>query len=844
MGKFYTSVIPYGDTILHRGVDENGERFSYRESFSPRFYVPAKAKTKFRSLEGQYLEEVSFGGMGDARDFIKRYNNVPNFEIFGNIDYVYQFIGDSYAGDIDYDLNKVVIAFIDIETTCELGFPDVRNPEEQVNAITMRVGDRRWVFGLGEFHIDDENIECFAYDEEEQLLDGFITKWREIDPDVVTGWNVKFFDIPYLVSRIDKLLGSSAANLLSPWKRIREKNIGTMNGDQLTYEIQGVATLDYYDLYKKFTFVNQESYRLDHIAFVELGERKLSYEEFDSMSEFYKKDFQKFVEYNVKDTDLVYRLEEKMKLLELSFALAYSAKVNFNDVFSQVRTWDCIIYHYLRDHNIMIPPKKNQEKQYQYEGAYVKEPIAGIHDWIASFDLNSLYPHLIMQYNISPETKVDMPIVPGNPHCITANNILLGSAHHMKGPQKCDQELTKRTQQGYSVAANGTCYTKEYQGFLPSLMDKLYQERKMYKKKMIECQKRQQAGEDMGNEIAKYNNFQMVRKIQLNSAYGAIGNQYFRYFDVQMAEAITTSGQLSIRWIADHLNAYLNKTVETEDYDYVVASDTDSVYLRLGNLVDKVCGGKSKSEVVDFLDKACEQIIEPYIEKAYNLLAVKMNAFANKMIMGREVIADKGVWTAKKRYMLNVHDSEGVRYAEPKLKIMGIETTRSSTPQVVRDALKETIALILQTDNDTVIDYIDKFRKEFKSLPIEDIAFPRGVKGLKKYHCPSHIYKKSTPIAVKGSLIFNRKLKDMGLDKKYTSIREGDKIKFVYLKVPNLFGERVISFSSGFPKEFELDRFVNYDMQFEKAYLEPLSNILDTINWHTERINTLESLFG
>ena len=380
-------------------------------------------------------------------------------------------------------------------------------------------------------------------------------------------------------------------------------------------------------------------------------------------------------------------------------------------------------------------------------------------------------------------------------------------------------------------------------------MEKLYKERKMYKKKMIDCQKRQQAGENLENEIAKYNNFQLVRKIQLNSAYGAIGNEWFRYFDVDMAEAITLSGQLSIRWIADKLNEFLNKTVGTEDYDYVVASDTDSVYLRLGNLVDKVCGSRPKSEVVEFLNKASEEIILPFIKKQYDKLASMMNAYENKMVMDRECIADKGVWTAKKRYMMQVFDSEGIRYDEPKLKIMGIETTRSSTPQVVRDSLKQSIRLILTTDENTVIEFIEDFRKKFNSFDPEEIAFPRGVNGMDKYQDMSMIYTKSTPIAVKGSLIYNHYLDELKLNKKYRKIIDGDKIKFLHLIKPNPLGgvagqDQVVAFPNSLPKEFGLIEFIDYDTQFGKSFLEPIKNILEKIGWNHEHVSTLEEFFA
>ena len=845
--RFYTNIAIRGKNILARGYESTGDAFKEKIEFRPTMFVPTTKETKYKTLNGLCVEPFQPGNINDTRDFIEKYQDVSGFDIYGNTDFIYQYIGENYKGEIDYDPARIKVAIVDIECESEYGFPRPEVANERINAITVDFNGWIYVFGLGEFELDDSSydgkLRQFVFETEEELLNSFLSTWNLESPDVITGWNVRFFDIPYLVNRIEKVLGEGESKKLSPWNITKERSIRKMNRENQTYELVGISTLDYYELYKTFTYVNQESYRLDHIAFVELGEKKLSYDEYDSMATFYRNDFQKFIEYNVKDVELITKLEDKMKLLELAVSLAYAAKVNFMDVFGQVRTWDCIIYHYLMEHNIVPPPKRASKKNTQYAGAYVKDPIVGMHDWVVSFDLNSLYPHLIMQYNISPETKINNKKLP-----VCPDTVLLG---------------VRPNTGNFSVAANGTCYTKEHQGFLPALMDKLYKERKMYKKKMIECQKQLEEIPKMNmptlgrgalhskltKDIAKYNNFQLVRKIQLNSAYGAIGNEWFRYFDVDMAEAITLSGQLSIRWIADKLNEFLNKTVGTENYDYVVASDTDSVYLRLGNLVDKVCVGKSKSEIVDFLNKASEEIILPFIKKKYDELASLMNAYENKMVMDRECIADKAVWTAKKRYMMQVFDSEGIRYETPKNKIMGIETTRSSTPQVVRDNLKKAISLILTTNEDTVIEFIESFREKFNGFEPEEIAFPRGVNGMNKYSNSSTIYEKSTPIAVKGSLIYNYYIKNKKLHNKYRQIVDGDKIKFIHLKKPNPLGgiagtDQVIAFPNSLPKEFKLDDFIDYEMQFQKAFLDPIKNILDKIGWNHEQVSSLEDFFG
>ena len=583
------------------------------------------------------------------------------------------------------------------------------------------------------------------------------------------------------------------------------------------------------DLYKKFTYKAQESYRLDHIANVELGQKKLDHSEFDTFKDFYTGNWQKFVEYNIIDVELVDRLESKMKLIELAITMAYEAKVNYNDVFYQVRTWDAIIYNYLKRRNIVIPPKVGGSKDEKYAGAYVKEPIPGKYDWVVSFDLNSLYPHLIMQYNISPETLLDEK----HP-TVNVDRIL-------------NEEITFELYKDNAVCANGAMYRKDVRGFLPELMEKMYGDRVIFKKKMLKAKQEYEKTptKALEKEIARCNNIQMAKKISLNSAYGAIGNQYFRYYKLANAEAITLSGQVSIRWIENKMNQYLNNLLSTKDEDYVIASDTDSIYLNMGPLVSKFFANKSgnKTAIVSILDKICQEKLEPYIDSCYQNLANYVSAYDQKMQMKRENIADRGIWTAKKRYILNVWDSEGVRYEEPKLKIMGIEAVKSSTPAPCRKMIKDGLKLMMTGTEDDVIKFIDRSREEFKKMSPEQIAFPRSVSDVVKYRSHSSIYSKGTPIHVRGSLLFNYYIKKNKLDHKYSLINNGEKIKFLYLKKPNTIHENVISFIQDFPHELGIDKYIDYDLQFEKAFLEPLKTVLDSIGWSIEKTVNLELFF-
>jgi DNA polymerase elongation subunit (family B) len=822
-----------GDHFLVRGY-ENGRHFMTREKFYPTLFVPSKKNTQYKTLNGEYVEAVQPGTVRECRDFIKKYDGVEGFDISGNDRYIYQYISETYPEDeLKFDISKIKVTTIDIEVASENGFPDVESAAEEVLLITIQDYNTKQIrtWGLGKFNNQQSNVNYRSFTNEYDLLNDFISWWmiEENTPEVITGWNSELYDIPYLVRRIDRVLGEKLMKRMSPWGLVTETEKFIIGRKHIAYDIGGVSQLDYLNLYKKFTYKAQESYRLDHIASVELGSKKLDHSEFDTFKDFYTKGWQKFVEYNIVDVELVDRLEDKMKLIELALTMAYDAKANYSDVFSQVRMWDTIIYNYLKKKNIVIPPKEKSDKDEKYAGAYVKEPIPGMYDWVVNFDLNSLYPHLIMQYNISPETLVEQ-----RHPSVTVDKIL-------------NHEIDFEPYKEYAVCANGAMYRKDVRGFLPELMEKIYKDRTIYKKKMIAAKQEyeKKKTKELEKEIARCNNIQMARKIQLNSAYGAIGNQYFRYFKLANAEAITLSGQVSIRWIEEKLNKYLNKVLKTNDVDYVIASDTDSIYLNMGPLVGTVYKGREKTteSVVSFLDKVAQVELEKHIESCYQELADYVNAYDQKMQMKRENIADRGIWTAKKRYILNVWDSENVRYEEPKLKMMGIEAVKSSTPAPCRQMIKDGLKLMMSGTEEQVIKFIDKCRSDFKKLPPEQIAFPRTASDVRKYRSHSDIYAKGTPIHIRGALLFNHYIKEKNLTNKYSPIGNGEKIKFIYLKKPNIIQENIISFIQDFPTELGLDKYIDYELQFEKSFLEPLKSILDAIGWKTEQTTTLESFF-
>lgn len=843
--RFYTNVHLHKGEFLIRGY-ENGERVQYTVPCEPFLFTTDRVSLEeFKTLQGRTVYKKVFDNPYEARNYIKDNSDISGKEIYGMTNWTYPFINEHYSGEVDYDAKKISVVSIDIEIEAEGGFPDISTAERPLTAITLAKNGKYVVFGYNEYTVTDENVTYLRCKDELDLINKFITVWRskQFLPDVVTGWNVEFFDMPYIINRITRLVGPESAKRLSPWGLLSEREVEIAGKTFNIPIIVGLTILDYLQLHRKFSFTNQESYKLDHIAFVELGEKKLDYNAlgFDNLNDFYKNDFQNYINYNIRDVQLVDKLEDKLKFIEQVFALAYDAKVNYLDTFTSVRMWDVIIHNYLINQGIVVhnfDVAERREKDKQIVGAYVKDPQLGMHKWVVSFDLNSLYPHLIMQYNISPETYR------GTFSALATDS---GIEKILNGALNDLSIRNEMKSQNYTVAASGCYFDRDYQGFLPKLMDQMYNDRVKYKKLMIEAKKKYEANPsyELEKEIARCHNMQLAKKIQLNSAYGALGNMFFRWFDPRYAESITKSGQLSIRWMEIKINEYLNKTLKTSGVDYVLAVDTDSMYITLDKLVQHAAPNLDTEKTVKFLDRFCEQVLEPYIDKCYEELALYVNAYAQKMKMKREVIANKGIFTAKKRYILNVYNSEGVQYAEPKLKMMGIEAVRSSTPASCRTLIKKAIKLIIEKTEDDLINFIAQERDEFKKLSFDEIAFPRGCKELDKWQDKSggKIFKPGTPIHVKGAILYNHAMKERGLDKRYDLINKGDKIKFCYLKSPNYLGEHVITTPGKLPKELELDQIIDYDKQFEKAFIEPLKGILDVIGWETERRSTLEGFF-
>lgn len=862
--KFYTYANQIDSKIYHRYIDGERSYIEVIKDFPIDLYVK-NTNGQYRSLLGDKLSKIEFNDISSARKFIYDQNKAQ--EVFGQTNLLYQFLGKTYD-HIEFDIKKIRILMIDIETSYSNEFPDPEKANEAILSISLRLfGTKKTVvFGYKNYTGTIENLIYNHCDDETDLLMKFQKMFKMINPHVITGWNVKGFDIPYIINRSTKIIGEQFTNKYSPFCKETSKCVSyTEDENGKVYSLLGVNVLDYLDLYKKYKLEKQENYKLDTIAEIELGRNKVDYSEYNGLMDLYDRNFNLFIEYNAEDTNIVHDLEEKMNYILLALKVAYIGKIRCEDIFSQVRFWDVYIYNYLMKLNVVIPPKtKNPEDE--IIGAYVIEPIPKMYEWIVTFDLTSLYPSIIMGFNLSPETLEE-------PARYGINSIQDFIDMNIDTKSLKDSNLT--------MLANGAKFHREKMGIFGELVDGMFKSRQEYKKKMLTASKKLEkikneleqrkttkkangetdkdldqieslSDEQLSNlhqsiksEVSTFDAFQNAFKISLNSLYGATGNRFFRYYDKNIAEGITMTGQLISRFIGKRLTERLQKQFDTDD-NIVVAGDTDSVFLCLSPLIKRqfnvlIKDNKTlnKKEVVKYIDNYCKTEIKAILTEEFSKLADYLNMYKNTLDMKREVIADLGLWRKKKNYILQMYDKEGIIYDTPKLKIVGIEVAKSSTPKIVRDTLKDSIHIIFNGSETDLQNKVKSFKSTYMTAPIKAIASPKGINGLDIWikngrpilRCPIH---------VRAANMYNILIKQYKIDNVNPEIKNGDKIKYVYLKERNgIINSHVIAFLDEPPKVFQLNRCIDRETQYVKTFLNPLVSLTSIIGWDVVKRNKL-----
>lgn len=878
--KYYNSAERFGSKILHRYTEViDGIPVKKKEviEYTPTIYIESDPSDQTHvSIDGKPLAALApMDSMKHCNEYARELQN-SMVSVYGNSRYQYAFLDDMYPGGngIEADISTAEVFTIDIETECEFGFPNPIQAPEPVNAITIYSRQRGvyYVLSTLDYTPHLENVKFSRCTSEFDLLSKFVGIMREIQPEIITGWNVEFFDITYLVNRCKKILGDKVTKTISPFGIISERNVEMFGKPQQTFDIAGIQILDFLQLYKKFTYGLKESYKLDFIAEYELGEKKVDYSEYGtSLHHLYKANTQKFIEYNIHDVTLVKKMDEKLLFVDLAMLIAYRAKVNYSDVFAQVAMWDALTVNYLKNTKKVIVDffKESGHKQEKFTGAYVRDPIRGLYRWVVSFDLNSLYPSIIMGLNISPEKLFNK--VPW----LNIDDFVVNKLYQSK-----IKETALKT--GCCIAANGAYFKNDGPGFLPEILDLMYSERKAQKKIMLQAKGMAEKAKgflknassdttfykdhmisglnvlsisDLENATkvqleqvisackkleVVYDARQMATKINLNSCFGVLGNPHFRWYDVNQAEAITVTGQLCIKWISARLNEYLSKILG-ENYNFAVYGDTDSCYIDFSPIVQKYWPDKTDDEVVEALDKLCQSKVEPFIEEKYIELEGLLNQAQHRLVMGREAIGPAAFFM-KKRYIMHVFDSEGVRYASPKMKIMGLESVRSTTPKFFRGHLEESYKLMLTKFNESQIqEYVSMVRSDFEKLEVEQYSRPTGVQGINERG--GDLSLKGIPAHVRAAMIYNKLVDEKGLQGDLPKLQDGDKMKFLYIKEPNPAQSHVIGFIDILPKEFNLHEYVDKQKMFDDNFMQPITRCLETFGWSAEpRVDLMQFL--
>lgn len=820
--KFPTNIRKRGNRILVRGY-KNGKYFKESITYSPFLFTKTSENSEFRTIDNKSVKKKFFNTIKDANDYIKLNEDLE--VIYGLREYEYVYYYETYKEGFEYDFNLLNIVSIDIETDSAKGFASVELADREITAITLVNRGKSISFGYFDYESTDNKIyvQC---DNEIQLLERFIKIWNTKNwlPDIITGWNSAGYDIPYIVNRIKRLMGEDEALKLSPFGFIYEKTETWRNGKEFkTYDIGGISHIDYFAAYLKFAKNSRESYKLDFIAHYELGEKKVDYSQYGSLDSLYRNNFSLFMDYNIHDALLIEKLENKLHYIQQMVSIAFVQRVNIEQTLKTVKAWDIMIHNHLMDQKIVIPPLKESVINSSIMGGYVCDPKKGMYDWVCSIDFTSLYPSLAIQYNISPDSYVQL------------------YKEHPSEEEMMYGDISKYTQRlqerNCCMATNGAIFKREKRGFFPEILKKFFDGRKIYKNKMKELKKQLKEKPELDSLYHKYDNLQVAYKLIGNSGYGAFLNPYFRWFSNALGEGITSSGQMTTKYICQSLDKHLNELFNTEGVQYVIYWDTDSAYVHMNEAV-KQSGLLDKKEIMKFLEDLMNREVVNYVNSICKDLSDKLNAYELVTSVKLEKICPRVIWTGSKHYIMNVMYSEGVINDPPEQDVVGMETVKSTTPKVCKDALQECYDIIMNDTQEKLFIFLNKFKEKFKTFTFEELSSGSAVNTLNK------TYEKGVPIYTRAARLYNQKIDEYSLNSKYEKIYEHDKIKYCYLKTPNPFMSNIMAIKHEAPKEFELDKWIDYELQYDRVFLGPLRNVTDAVGWRIENTLSLDDCFG
>ena len=818
--------------------DKDGRRIMTDCSYNPYIWIESKKPSGNKSLFNTDVIRRDFATQWDRNKYIRESGRTRVFE---NINCEHQFLIDMFWQDHQKDTfsqHPLKVLYIDIETYSPDSFPIPSEAKDMINVITVydSLLAKFITWGVGKLGKQIDNCDYVECDNEVVLLENFLNYLERDYPDVITGWNTEFFDIPYIINRLYNVLGEDAVKRLSPVRNVFKRSImGQFGREQDKYYIKGVACLDYLDVYKKFSVGLRESYKLDAIGEYELGEKKIDYGN-TNLSSLADDDWQTFVEYNVQDVNLIVKMDDKLRYLDLLRMLAYVGCTTFESAMGTLSTITGAVVMKGREKGVVIPTfVKDTATHQRYEGAYVGEPQRGFQDNILSFDANSLYPNTMISLNLSPETKIGT-ITDKNADGVTIRHVN-GKVFNLK-----TEAFMKFVQdEKIAISKAKVLFTQSRKGIIPEIVDRLYQQRveikkelKTHKLALLKLDKTDKKYKQTTRLIDRLDIKQFTIKILINTVYGYFGNKHAPIGDSDIARSITLTGQAVIKQSNKILREYIHELSGDDQTDPIVYNDTDSSYISIKSIVDSLnipfvdSEGKVTKHVYHHAEK-----IENHLNREITKWSEKsLNSQDSRFVFKRECICDTGVFLQKKRYVLHVLDDEGIPVN--KFKYTGVEVVRSTIPNAIKPYVKKIIETMMSTKELSKTDrvFLDAY-DTFKKLPIEDIAFVMGVKDYDKYarKCDGYNTVKAMPIHTKAAYFYNLMLDKFEISNDFEQISSGDKIRYFYVKQPNKYGLNAIGYKYYLPEQFRQVFEPDTEMMFEKIIFNIIERFYEAVGW-------------